>query len=578
MKKNVLALCLAVSCVMTGLSGCGGQKAAKDVKTEAGAAAGTTKSGEVKTGGAENSGTSAGGAESGTAESGAPGEAEGEKKEFSYPMSEGETLTWWQALNANVSTNFSSFGETPLARELTERTGVEVEYIHPPLGQEKEQLGLILADGDLPDLLEYNWLVSYPGGPQKALSDGVIIPLNDVIDQYCPNLKKYLEENPEIDQMIKTDDGEYYAFPKVRSKDDCVLIGPMMRGDWLKELNLEVPETLDDWHSVLTAFKTEKGAKAPFTFQYTQARMRNVNPILLAYDISPEFYLGDDGTVHYGSIEPGYKQYLETFSKWYEEGLIDVDLASLKLDQVSAKMTSGDSGAAIGLTEGNMGLWMNAGRKDNPDFQLIAVPWPVTEKGKTPELGQVENEYAGINSVSITTSCEDVERAARLMDYNYGEEGHMLCNFGIEGVTYNMVDGYPQYTDVILNNPDGWTVKGALGAYTRAASGGSYIQDSRASEQSMNMPELVEARYEVWPKTNARNHLLPPITPNKDESKEFATIMNEITTYRDEMTIKFIMKQESLDTFDKYVENIKKLGIDRALEIQNAALKRYQNR
>ena len=280
----------------------------------------------------------------------------------------------------------------------------------------------------------------------------------------------------------------------------------------------------------------------------------------------------------YGSIEDGYKQYLETFAQWYQEGLVDVDLASQKKDQVSAKVTSGQTGASVGLTEGNMGMWLTAGRKDNPKFGLTGVPWPTQKKGQKPQSGQCENRYSGINGVAITTSCKDVERAARLVDYAFSKAGHMYVNFGEEGITYKMENGYPKFTDLILNNPDGWTVKGALTSHTMSSSGGAYVTDPRVPEQTMAMPELQEARYDIWPNTDARKHLLPPITPNRDENKEFATIMNEVITYRDEMTIRYIMGQESLDTFDKYVENIKKLGIDRAIEIQNAALKRYNER
>lgn len=38
--------------------------------------------------------------------------------------------------------------------------------------------------------MEWQWVKMYPGGPEKAIKDGVIIPLNDVFDMYCPNLKK----------------------------------------------------------------------------------------------------------------------------------------------------------------------------------------------------------------------------------------------------------------------------------------------------------------------------------------------------------------------------------------------------
>lgn len=554
MKRKYAQMCSAI-CAAVLLSGC----------TGSGSEAPTTAQGEAQ---AEV-----------TAQAESTAQAGGTTTtEFSYPMQAGESVSWWKELNTNVSLNFTTLGDTPYIKGLTERTGVEIEFMHPPTGQGKEQFGLVLADGDLPDLMEYNWLVSYPGGPQKAIKDGVVLPLNDVIDQYCPNLKAYLQENPEIDKMIKTDEGQYYAFPMVRGEAETILIGPMMRGDWLKELNLEVPTTVDEWHTALTAFKEQKGAGAPMSYTYTDRRIGAANPIALANVISVDFYLGDDGAVHYGSIEEGYKNYLDTFSKWYQEGLLDVDLVSLKKDQVAAKVTSGQAGASVGLTEGNLGAWIIAGRKDNPDFSLVAVPWPTLEEGQRPQAGCCENMYSGISSVAITTSCKDVERAARLMDYAYSEEGHMYANFGEEGVGYNLVDGYPKFTETIMKNPDGWTVKSALGAYTMNVSNGPHISDARVPEQTMELPEQLEARYEIWPDTDARKHLLPPITPNSEESKEFATIMNQVETYRDEMTIKYIMGQESLDSFGEYVETIKKLGIDRAIEIQNAALQRYNER
>ncbi len=69
-----------------------------------------------------------------------------------------------------------------------------------------------------------------------------------------------------------------------------------------------------------------------------------------------------------------------------------------------------------------------------------------------------------------------------------------------------------------------------------------------------------------------------PVTPTSDESKEFSTIMNEINTYRDEMTLKFIFGTESLDNFDTYVTNIKNMNLEEALDIENAALDRYNSR
>ena len=502
---------------------------------------------------------------------------QGEAAEFTYPMSNGATLTYWCDLNQNVSANFSNLGDTPFGKEWQKETGVTIEFQHPPANQGNEQFSLLLADGDLPDLMEYSWM-SYPGGPEKAIQDGNIYELTDIINNYCPNLRKYLDENPEIDRMIKTDEGHYYCFPFIRGDDKlCNTIGLMLRQDWLEELNLEVPTTIDEWHDVLVAFRDKKGASAPLSWEYTMGALTSANPFMYAYGTSRDFYLGSDGKVHFGPAEEGYKQYLTLFKQWYDEKLIDQDLATLALDQVSAKMTSGDAGASIGWAGSRMGTWINAAVKTDPDYMLVAAPYPTLKKGDTPQMGQIDNRYPNQACVAITTSCKDVETAARLMDYAYGESGHMLFNFGIEGESYEMVDGYPTYMDKILNNPDGWSVAQAMSAYIRGNYNGPFVQDLRYLEQYYTIDTQKESN-KIWGATNAAKYKVPPITPTTEESKEYSTIMNEINTYRDEMTLKFIFGDESMDNFDNYVETLKGLGLDRALEIQNAALGRYNSR
>lgn len=497
--------------------------------------------------------------------------------EFSYPMNTDKTLTYWGTLNQNVSPNFSNLGETPFAKAWMEQTGVQIEFQHPPAGQDQEQFSLLLADGNLPDMMEYPWM-NYPGGPEKAISDNAIIPLNDVFEQYCPNLMAYLKANPDIDKMIKTDEGHYYVFPFIRGDQVlCNTIGLMVREDWLKDLNLEVPTTIDEWHTVLTRFKEEKGATSPFSYEYTMGVLTEENPFTYAFNTSKNFYLNSDGTIHFGAVEPGYKDFLATFAQWYKEGLIDQDLATLALDQVSAKMTNGSAGASIGWAGSRMGVWINAAQATDPNYMLVAAPYPTLNKGDKPEMGQIENRYPNQGGVAITTSCDDVEIAARLLDYDYSEAGHMLFNFGIEGESYTMVDGYPTYTSQVLNNPDGWPLAQSLSAYIRGNYNGPFVQDKRYLEQYY-MIASQKVSNQIWGATNAAAHKIPPISPNSEESQEISFIMNEINTYRDEMTLKFIFGDESLDKFDDYVSTIESMGLDRALEIQNASLARYKSR
>ena len=129
---------------------------------------------------------------------------------FSYPVAEGGTLSYWVELNANAAANYTSLNDTEFGKKLQENTGITIEFQHPAVGQVAEQFNLLLSNRTLPDIIEYSWM-TYAGGPQKAIEDGVVLPLNDVIDSYCPNLKAYLAENPQVDKMITT--AHITAFP-----------------------------------------------------------------------------------------------------------------------------------------------------------------------------------------------------------------------------------------------------------------------------------------------------------------------------------------------------------------------------
>ena len=497
-------------------------------------------------------------------------------EEFSYPMS-GKELTYWCELNTNVSANYTNMGDTPFGQGLMERTGVTITYLHPPTGQLNEQFNLILADGDLPDIMEYTWQ-SYPGGPQKAIEDGNILALNDIIDQYCPNLKAYLEAHPDVDRQCKTDEGNYYMFPFVRGDDSLrVSTGLMIRQDWLNDLGLEMPTTIDEWHDVLTAFKTEKDATAPFAFEYTTPSLRNNWPFMSAYNTTAEFYVGDDGKIHYGPAEENYKEFLTTMNQWYKEGLLDPDMPTAQLDQVSAKMTSGAAGASLGWIGSRMGVWTTAAKETDPNYDLEAAPVPTLNKGETAKMGPMDNVVVNNGGAAITTRCKDIEAAARLLDWAYSDEGHMYYNFGTEGESYTMENGEPVYTDLILNNPDGLPIAQAMSGYIRGNYNGPFVQDVRYAQQYYTMDCQKKAQA-TWTVPEASEHVLPPITPSSGESEEFSAIMNEINTYRDEMTLKFILDTESLDNFDKFVDTMNQMNLKRAIEIENSALDRYNAR
>lgn len=491
------------------------------------------------------------------------------------PDGEKVTLTYWTALNGNVEPNYQNLGDTPLYQEYEKRMNVNIDFQHPGSGQANEAFAVLLSSSDLPDIIEWNWL-TYTGGPEKALLDEVIMDHSDIIENNAPNLKAYLEANPEIAKQVKTDDGRYYTFPFIRGDEKLLFSsGIIVRQDWLDELGLEMPKTMDQWEEVLTKFKEEKGATAPLTYvPYMLGWGHWTNP----FGIQTGFYRDDEGKVKYGQAEPAYKEFLKTFHDWFQKGLIDPDIASMDEGQANAKMTSGQAGVSMGWIGGNMGAWTNAGRETNPDYTLAGAPVPVMKEGEEARFGSYDFPYTATNSASITTSCKNVEAAAKFLDYGYSEEGHDLLNFGIEGVSYDMVDGYPTYKEELYNDPSGKPLGQALASYIRANYNGPFVQDVRYIEQYYPFDEQKEA-YETWSHTNAKDHKMPPITFTPEEAAEYAQLMNEIQAECDRAYLAFLFGDEDIDAnFDKYVETIKDLGLDRAIEINETALARYNER
>jgi putative aldouronate transport system substrate-binding protein len=496
-----------------------------------------------------------------------------------YPLKTDKPLTYWAELNGNIQSVKPTFAEVPFFQELQKRTGVNLKFIQPPANQAKEALNVLLASGELPDMIEYTWSKDFPGGPEKAINDGYILKLNDAIDKYAPNLKKYLKEHPEVDKQVKTDNGSYYVFPFIRGDDVLKTYqGPIIRKDWLDELGLPVPQTVDDWYTVLKAFKEKKGVAAPLTFLGVPYALFGLDGggFIGAYGVIKNFYL-DNGQVKYGPMEPGYKQFLATFQKWYAEGLIDKNIATVDSKTMDSNMTSGRSGASIWNSGAGIGKWQPVIKEKDPKAQLVPAPYPVLKKGDKPKFGQKDFAYVPNAAVAITAKSKNVETAARMLDYAYGPEGHLLFNFGIEGISYKLEGDYPKYTDMVLKNPDKLAPAQALALYARGGYNGPFVQDKRYIEQYLTMPEQKDA-VKIWSETDAEKYMLPPVSATPQESAELASIMNDMKTLVDEMSLKIILGADSVDSFEKYVTKMKSLKIDRALEIQKAALERYNKR
>ena len=454
-------------------------------------------------------------------------------------------------------------------KELQKRTNVEIEFIHPVQSNVKEQFNIMIAASKYPDIIE--GMSYYPGGVTKAYDDGVVISLNDIMEKYAPNLSKILNEFPFLAPYVKEEDGSYLVFPVLRG--GAVLRqgnGPIFRKDWLKDVGMEAPETIDEWTEVLRKFKTEKNAARPLILTTSDLKK---DVMIGAYGIKYGFF-ADNGNIKFGPFDPRYKEYLTLLNTWYTEGLLDKEFTTLSSKIVDSSVLNGEGGAYIGVLGNGLQRYLTLAEEEGFDLQPVA--YPVLNKGDKQTI-ETLSPIVGTKNCSISTTCETPELAAAWLDYAYSEEGHYIYNFGVEGESYEMVDGEPKYTELLTNNPEGKAFSTVGRSYARSFGSGPFVLDTRYGDQFFAMPVQKEA-VEIWGKFSkeaeeAGHEFIG--TLNSEENKQATLKMNSIQTFVDESFVQFVMGTKPLSEFDNYIAQLKKMGIEDVIKIYQGAQDRF---
>lgn len=495
--------------------------------------------------------------------------------EFSYPIAGDKkiTMNWGDGRDVYDTSEMKDwYKDYNWMQALKDQTGVTLMDVGGKYGSTapSDEFMLLLAGGEYPDIFRANW-ISFPGGPSAALKDGYIIGLNDVIDQYMPNFKKFLEDYPEIAKMITTDDGIYYTLPVVSENPEPAM-GLTIRQDWLDKLGVEVPQTLDELHDVLTRFKTELNCKTPLTFELRwMFQQYGTASLSSSYEALYPFYV-QDGKVKFGPLEESYKEFLTMLHEWYVEGLIDADVASVDKNTVQSKFASGEAGASIQMLS-NIKNVIVANEATDPNYKVVALSSLVKNVGETPLFSSYNGMYTGDAGFSISTACKDIETVARWMDFMYSEAGNNILKYGIEGVTYEKVDGKVVYTDFILNNPNESNPSTVLGYVTKNANWPQFVSKDYVRVREDYETDILNA----WA-TDMEQYLMPAVTFTEEESDYINQNYSNIDTYARENITKFVLGTEDLAKYDSFIKTLKQYGIDKVIEYRQAAYDRYISR
>lgn len=202
MAVKLISLCLVLGMIIS-VSACGSRSSSSDSST--GTSTGTVEDSSI----AKDSNTEE---DSSGAES---------SDEVDYSKFDGVTLKYWVRFD---STYIKSLEENIVFQELEKRTNIKIDFITPPAGQSTESYNLMIASGDLPDIVDDGGM--YPGGGAKAVADGIYLKLNDYIDKYAPNYKKAMAANPSIERQAKEDDGTIWCFHMIQLDQEPPWAGP----------------------------------------------------------------------------------------------------------------------------------------------------------------------------------------------------------------------------------------------------------------------------------------------------------------------------------------------------------------
>jgi putative aldouronate transport system substrate-binding protein len=486
---------------------------------------------------------------------------------ITFPLKEQETLSYFMAFNPNYHNIMTEMGDNYVQQIIQERTNVKIDWIHPPAGQEQEQFNLMIASDELSDIMEaYSGsTLFFPGGPDLAIEDGYYLRLNDYLEEYGPDYLERINLNEFTIKDSRTDQGNIWAFYMVEENAQEAFTGPVIRLDWLNDLGLVVPKTIEETYDVLKAFEENYGAKMWIS---RKSGFFNDSMIVGSFQANQNF-INKNGVVAYGPIEPGFKDYVQTMAKWFSEGLIDPDFVTGDGSLKNTKIANGD----LGYWQG--GFWeFTKQENENIDQNAVIVgaPYP-TYKGQKSHARQTNRNIRTQGAAAVSAMSDNPSLAVAWLNYFYKPENYNLVNYGADkpGDTYNIVDNKIVFSDKIENNVEGVAPNLAMAKY--CIHHGPMPRDW-AREMYLYSEEANAATFR-WDDSAYDDWVMPPITLTASEGNEYSSIMSDIKTYVEEMLVRFIVGDIPLSSYDNYLETIESMNVKRAIEIQQVALDRY---
>ena len=355
------------------------------------------------------------------------------------------TLDWY----INYSWFLTDWGENVVSKEITKRTGVDVNFI-TPIGNERNKLDSLISSDSLPDLVTLGW---WEPEIREMTDKGLVYPLNELADKYDPYFYEVTTEGAR--NWYTLSDGNIYGYPNssytpedVENNDNIASNQTfLVRKDIYEAIGSPDMTTPDGFYRAVVQASQ----------MFPEVDGKELIPIgahvfdtegCVSFDQYLQNFLAvpyeKDGEIYDRNTDPEYLTWLKTFRRLASEGYIKDDIFVDQRTQTSEKVEEGRYFCML-YQRTDIADQEKIIYSRNPDKIYIAIDGPKNSKGDDPVLPV--NGIAGWTLTFISKNCKDPERAIKFIDFLMSPEGQELTYLGVEGVTFDYVDGKPVIKD-----------------------------------------------------------------------------------------------------------------------------------
>lgn len=485
------------------------------------------------------------------------------------------------------------YNDNEYTRWLTGLTNITLELDIPPVADAQQKLNLMLASGDLPEVIIGCGIRL--DQVQILANQGLLLPLDDYIDKYGVEFKKVYEAYPQIEDLITMLDGKIYGLPHVNDCYHCSMSQKMwVYQPWLDKLGLEVPTTTEEFHQMLKAFKeqdpngngqadeiplsgtvfTNGGWHSPIdqflmnSFVYNDLVTPNGGRSLIL----------EDGTVKAAFVEPGWQEGLKYLHQLYSEGLIDPQAFTNDSSLIQQLGENADVPILGAVGAGWYGVFTQNGGpsgrwKEYTPIAPLEGPSGMRQTPRTPF-----QPTGGQANFVITNQAQNPEAAFRLADVFYGFDSTTNSVFGVEGEDWVRASD----TDVsIAGGKALYTVLKVWGGEPQNRHWSQTVPTFRTNEyrmaQTYNPDDPLERWLFEWTRDlmepyGTTDKAVPPLIFTEEQSKLFGELKTSIDTTMEEWFANFVIGNADIDAdWETYLATLESAGLSQYLEIYQTA-------